>query len=105
MSLFKARDWWSTVVQTEGGDEEECDAGCLVIANINNEDPPKDKIVVGGFSGSLRIFNPQVSNIVERFAGMLKFVRYIFLKYFSDFFSSASSLFCVLMNVKCGHFE
>ncbi|XP_063611687.1 protein PTHB1-like [Penaeus indicus] len=59
MSLFKARDWWSTVVQTEGGEEEECDAGCLVIANINNEDPPKDKIVVGGFSGSLRIFSPQ----------------------------------------------
>ncbi|CAL4062749.1 unnamed protein product, partial [Meganyctiphanes norvegica] len=53
MSLFKARDWWSTVV------EEECDVGCLLICNINNEDPPKDKIIVGGFSGTLRIFDPQ----------------------------------------------
>ncbi|XP_045624532.1 protein PTHB1 isoform X3 [Procambarus clarkii] len=59
MSLFKARDWWSTVVEGEEGAEEECDVGCLVIANINNEKPPKDKIVVGGFSGTLRVFFPQ----------------------------------------------
>ncbi|XP_042217578.1 protein PTHB1-like isoform X2 [Homarus americanus] len=59
MSLFKARDWWSTVVEGEEGREEECDTGCLVIGNINNENPPKDKIVVGGFSGTLRVFSPQ----------------------------------------------
>ncbi|XP_071550345.1 protein PTHB1 isoform X2 [Panulirus ornatus] len=59
MSLFKARDWWSTVVEGEDGREEECDAGCLAIANINNEKPPKEKIIVGGFSGTLRVFFPQ----------------------------------------------
>lgn len=60
MSLFKARDWWSTVVSGEDGTEEECDTGCLAIGNINNEQPPRDKIVVGGFSGTVRIFFPQV---------------------------------------------
>lgn len=32
MSLFKARDWWSTTV----GEEEEFDLGCLCVANIDN---------------------------------------------------------------------
>lgn len=32
MSLFKARDWWSTSV----GEEEEFDQGCLCVANIDN---------------------------------------------------------------------
>ena len=32
MSLFKAREWWSTVV----GEEEEFDSGCLCVANIDN---------------------------------------------------------------------
>lgn len=93
MSLFKARDWWSTVVQSGGGEEEECDAGCLVIANINNEDPPKDKIIVGGFSGSLRIYSPQVSIHREEICW------YILLIYFFILFSS---LFCVLITVRCG---
>ena len=32
MSLFKARDWWSTTA----GDNEEYDTGCLCVANIDN---------------------------------------------------------------------
>lgn len=32
MSLFKARDWWSTTV----GEEEEFDLGCLCVTNIDN---------------------------------------------------------------------
>ena len=32
MSLFKARDWWSTSV----GEEEEFDQGCLCVANVDN---------------------------------------------------------------------
>ena len=32
MSLFKARDWWSTTV----GEDEEFDLGCLCVANIDN---------------------------------------------------------------------
>ena len=32
MSLFKAREWWSTVV----GEEEEFDSGCMCVANIDN---------------------------------------------------------------------
>ncbi|KAK7059244.1 Protein PTHB1 [Halocaridina rubra] len=59
MSLFKAREFWSTVVHGEGGNDEECDTGCMVIANIDNADPPADKIIIGGFSGTLRVFFPQ----------------------------------------------
>lgn len=59
MSLFKARDFWSTVVEGDAGNEEECDTGCLVIANIDNSSPSSDKVIVGGFSGHLRVFLPQ----------------------------------------------
>ena len=34
MSLFKAREWWSTTV----GEDEEFDQGCLCVANIDNSD-------------------------------------------------------------------
>lgn len=33
MSLFKARDWWSTWA----GSDEEFDSGCLCVANIDNK--------------------------------------------------------------------
>ncbi|XP_058152772.1 protein PTHB1 isoform X1 [Dasypus novemcinctus] len=54
MSLFKARDWWSTVL----GKKEEFDQGCLCLADVDNSGNGQDKIVVGSFMGYLRIFNP-----------------------------------------------
>ena len=36
MSLFKARDWWSTWA----GNDEEFDLGCLCVANIDNNSSP-----------------------------------------------------------------
>ncbi|XP_054847045.1 protein PTHB1 [Eublepharis macularius] len=54
MSLFKARDWWSTVV----GNEEEFDQGCLCVANVDNSSNGQDKIIVGSYMGVLRIYNP-----------------------------------------------
>ncbi|XP_060678948.1 protein PTHB1 isoform X5 [Hemiscyllium ocellatum] len=53
MSLFKARDWWSTVV----GEQEEFDQGCLCVADIDNSG--NDKIIVGSYKGILRIYSPQ----------------------------------------------
>lgn len=32
MSLFKARDWWSTLL----GEKEEFDQGCLCLADVDN---------------------------------------------------------------------
>ena len=32
MSLFKARDWWSTLV----GEDEEFDQGCMCVGNLDN---------------------------------------------------------------------
>nr|XP_034985952.1 protein PTHB1 isoform X1 [Zootoca vivipara] len=54
MSLFKARDWWSTVV----GNKEEFDQGCLCVANVDNSSSGQDKIIVGSYTGFLRIYNP-----------------------------------------------
>ncbi|EHA97504.1 Protein PTHB1 [Heterocephalus glaber] len=55
MSLFKARDWWSTVL----GEKEEYDQGCLCLADVDNSENGQDKIIVGSFMGYLRIFNPR----------------------------------------------
>ncbi|XP_056660245.1 protein PTHB1 isoform X2 [Monodelphis domestica] len=54
MSLFKARDWWSTVL----GEQEEFDQGCLCVADVDNSGNGQDKIVVGSYTGYLRIFSP-----------------------------------------------
>ncbi|XP_043364694.1 protein PTHB1 isoform X9 [Dermochelys coriacea] len=54
MSLFKARDWWSTAL----GEKEEFDQGCLCVADVDNSGSGQDKIIVGSYMGYLRIFNP-----------------------------------------------
>ncbi|XP_078198302.1 protein PTHB1 isoform X15 [Callithrix jacchus] len=54
MSLFKARNWWSTIL----GEKEEFDHGCLCLANVDNSGNGQDKIIVGSFMGYLRIFSP-----------------------------------------------
>ncbi|XP_058039838.1 protein PTHB1 isoform X3 [Ahaetulla prasina] len=54
MSLFKAREWWSTIV----GNKEEFDQGCLCVANVDNSSSAQDKIIVGSYMGFLRIYNP-----------------------------------------------
>ncbi|XP_019524014.1 PREDICTED: protein PTHB1 [Hipposideros armiger] len=54
MSLFKARDWWSTIL----GEKEEFDQGCLCLGDVDNTGSGQDKIIVGSFMGYLRIFNP-----------------------------------------------
>ncbi|XP_075683057.1 protein PTHB1 isoform X2 [Rhinoderma darwinii] len=54
MSLFKARDWWSATL----GENEEFDQGCLTVADVDNSGSGQDKIIVGSYSGFLRIFSP-----------------------------------------------
>uniref|UniRef100_A0A7S1IUQ3 PTHB1 N-terminal domain-containing protein n=2 Tax=Eutreptiella gymnastica TaxID=73025 RepID=A0A7S1IUQ3_9EUGL len=54
-SLFKLRDFWAT----KCGDEEEFDKKSMVVANIDNESSPQDKIILGSFSGVLRIYQPR----------------------------------------------
>ncbi|KAM5157169.1 protein PTHB1 [Mantella aurantiaca] len=54
MSLFKARDWWSASL----GENEEFDQGCLSVADVDNSESGQDKIIVGSYSGYLRIFSP-----------------------------------------------
>ncbi|XP_018426780.1 PREDICTED: protein PTHB1 [Nanorana parkeri] len=54
MSLFKARDWWSGSL----GENEEFDQGCLSVADVDNSGSGQDKIIVGSYSGYLRIFSP-----------------------------------------------
>uniref|UniRef100_A0A674DQL6 Bardet-Biedl syndrome 9 n=1 Tax=Salmo trutta TaxID=8032 RepID=A0A674DQL6_SALTR len=54
MSLFKARDWWATVL----GEGEEFDQGCLCVGDVDNSGSGHDKIVVGSYMGMLRVFSP-----------------------------------------------
>ncbi|XP_052237789.1 protein PTHB1-like [Dreissena polymorpha] len=65
MSLFKARDWWSTSV----GEEEEFDQGCLCVANVDNSSDELDKIVIGSYHGIVRIFNPKPTKTDEGWSG------------------------------------
>lgn len=46
MSLFKAREWWSTVC----GEREEFDRGCLCVGNIDNEPNNKSGILFDSIS-------------------------------------------------------
>uniref|UniRef100_A0A6Q2X7J2 Bardet-Biedl syndrome 9 n=1 Tax=Esox lucius TaxID=8010 RepID=A0A6Q2X7J2_ESOLU len=55
MSLFKARDWWASVL----GEGEEFDQGCLCVGDLDNSGSGYDKIVVGSYMGMLRVFSPQ----------------------------------------------
>ncbi|XP_054754048.2 protein PTHB1-like isoform X1 [Lytechinus pictus] len=57
MSLFKARDWWTTTV----GSGEVFDQGSLAVAKIDGNSASHDKIVVGSLNGVLRIYQPQPS--------------------------------------------
>ncbi|XP_031432807.1 protein PTHB1 [Clupea harengus] len=61
MSLFKARDWWATVL----GEGEEFDQGCLCVGDVDNSGTGLDKIVVGSYMGMLRIFLPHPSKPSE----------------------------------------
>eukprot|EP00697_Spironema_sp_BW2_P009574 gnl/Spiro4/24528_TR12162_c0_g1_i1.p1 gnl/Spiro4/24528_TR12162_c0_g1~~gnl/Spiro4/24528_TR12162_c0_g1_i1.p1 ORF type:complete len:855 (-),score=185.48 gnl/Spiro4/24528_TR12162_c0_g1_i1:75-2639(-) len=54
MSLFKAREWWST--RAVAG--ETFGAGCLTVGNIDNEASGRVKIVTGNFQGMLRVYSP-----------------------------------------------
>lgn len=62
MSLFQIRDTWSYKPQ---GDEE-CGIGCLSVANVNNAEDGKNKIICGGYGGLLHIYSP--SEAVENSA-------------------------------------
>mmetsp|Transcript_22717 Transcript_22717/g.63135 ORF Transcript_22717/g.63135 Transcript_22717/m.63135 type:complete len:875 (-) Transcript_22717:176-2800(-) len=55
MSLFQAREWWST----QAGQDEEFDVGCLCVANIDNEPGGTNKIITGSFQGILRMYCPK----------------------------------------------
>lgn len=65
MSLFKARDWWSTTV----GEDEEFDHGCLCVANLDNSEDELDKIIIGSYHGILRIFNPRPTKTDDGWSG------------------------------------
>lgn len=55
MSLFQAREWWSTQVS----EDEEFDVGCLCVANVDNEPTGANKIITGSYQGMLRMYYPK----------------------------------------------
>ncbi len=58
MSIFEAKEWWSTVISNN----EEFDTNSIYVDNIDNENPPRNKIIIGSFSGFLRIYEPRFGN-------------------------------------------
>ena len=58
MSIFEAKEWWSTNISND----EEFDSNSICIENIDNENPPKNKIILSSFKGFLRIFEPHFGN-------------------------------------------
>lgn len=54
MSFFEAKEWWSTTISNN----EEFDSNSICIDNIDNDHPPKNKIIISSFSGFLRIYEP-----------------------------------------------
>eukprot|EP01137_Pigoraptor_chileana_P002843 Opistho-2@42251 len=54
MSLFSAREYWSTTI----GVGEDFDIGSLCVGCVDNNVATGDKIVVGSFQGILRIYRP-----------------------------------------------
>ncbi|CAM9513060.1 unnamed protein product, partial [Hapterophycus canaliculatus] len=54
MSLFRAREWWSTKL----GEGEEFDRGSMALGNVDNDSSGGRKIVTGSFQGVLRVHNP-----------------------------------------------
>ena len=55
MSIFQLEEWWATNV----GASEEFHNNSICVGNVDNSNPPMDKIVVGSFEGIIRIFSPQ----------------------------------------------
>ncbi|KAI9999910.1 hypothetical protein NQD34_011753 [Periophthalmus magnuspinnatus] len=66
MSLFKARDWWSSAL----GEGEEFDQGCLCVGDVDNSGTGHDKVVVGSYMGMLRIFSPHANKPSEGAQGL-----------------------------------
>lgn len=64
MSVFQLRDWWGLQLSNSSSDSanEEFDLGAMAIGNVDNCEPPADKIVVGSQSGTMRIFYPTREN-------------------------------------------
>ena len=58
MSLFQSREWWGVRVSAN----EEFDEKHLWVENIDNAPGGQDKIIVGSFSGFLRIYQPERDN-------------------------------------------
>ena len=62
MSLFKTRDYWSTVC----GDDDLFDFGCLRVGNLNENKDDSDLIVTGSYNGFLRIYDPSANKDPDR---------------------------------------
>ena len=65
MSLFETRDLWG--FSPDGAAEEECDAGLVVVGNLDNDRAPSPpaKIALGSFHGTLRVFVPRRNESAE----------------------------------------
>ena len=55
MSVFQVQEWWATTV----GSGEEFQNSSVCVSNVDNMQPPTNKICTGSFEGKLRVYTPQ----------------------------------------------
>lgn len=60
MSVFHLQEWWS--VKVTPNEDEEFDASCFCVGNIDNALPVTNKILVGSMAGILRMYHPTKPN-------------------------------------------
>ena len=58
MSVFKAREWWGA----RAGDGEETDGSQMAVGNVDNAPDGVQKVVVGSFKGTVRIYRPSAKD-------------------------------------------
>ena len=62
MSLFTVRDFWSV---DSGESHHTLTCNSIAVANVDNEPGEIAKVIVGSFTGFLRIFGPPTAEIAQ----------------------------------------
>lgn len=78
MSLFKAKDFWTTTCDDE---TEEFDQNCLKVSKLNSD---SDYIITGSHGGVVRVFKPACTATTDGHIGSYKVTDLLIEKMLED---------------------